>query len=71
MTQNRLWRSAAGADTDRAWLGDRRSVAATCLSEALGTFALVFFSAGAVAVDVASGGAVTGVGAGRATLHAP
>ncbi len=64
MTQNRLWRSVTGADTDRAWLGDRRSVAATCLSEALGTFALVFFSAGAVAVDAASGGAVTGVGAG-------
>ena len=64
MSRNRVWRTVTGADVDRAWLGDRRSIAATCLSEALGTFALVFFSAGAVAVDAASGGAVTGVGAG-------
>ena len=64
MSRNRLWRTVTGADIDRAWLGDRRSIAATCLSEALGTFALVFFSAGAVAVDAATGGAVTGVGTG-------
>lgn len=34
------------------------------LAEALGTFALVFAGPGAVAVDVASGGAVSGVGIG-------
>ena len=64
MTRNRLWRSVIGPEIDRAWVGDRRGIAATCLAEVLGTFALVFFSAGAVAVDAASGGAVTGVGAG-------
>ena len=64
MTENRLWQTAIGAKIDRSWLTDRRGAAATLLSEVLGTFALVFFSAGAVAVDAASGGGVTPVGAG-------
>lgn len=51
---------------DRAWLADRRGALASCLAEALGTFALVFAGAGALAVDAASGGAVTGVGVGLA-----
>lgn len=37
---------------------------AAYLAEAIGTFALVFAGAGALAVDVASGGAVGGVGVG-------
>ena len=36
------------------------------LAEGLGTFALVFAGPGAVAVNAASGGAVTGVGIGMA-----
>lgn len=64
MTENRLSRVLIGADVDRAWLGDRRGAAATLVAEVLGTFALVFFSAGAVAVDAASDGAVTLVGMG-------
>lgn len=44
----------------------RRAPWAPYLAEALGTFALVFFGAGAIAVDAASGGAVTGVGIGMA-----
>ena len=55
-----------GSAADHSWLGDRRAVAASCLAEALGTFALVFAGAGALAVDAASGGAVTGVGVGLA-----
>lgn len=55
-----------GVDRDRAWLADRRGPLACCLAEALGTFALVFAGAGAMAVDAASGGAVTGVGVGLA-----
>lgn len=62
--QKRLWRFARGGDA--AWLADPRAAAATCLAEALGTFALVFAGAGALAVDAASGGAVTGVGVGLA-----
>lgn len=64
MPENSLWKTVTGADLDRAWRHDRRTVAATLVSEVLGTFALVFFSAGAVAVDAASGGGVTPVGAG-------
>ena len=64
MTEDRLWRGVIGGDVDRAWLADRRGAGATLLAEVLGTFALVFFSAGAAAVDVTSGGAVTLVGAG-------
>ena len=66
MTENRLWQTVTGTGTDRDWLTDRRGVAATLISEVLGTFALVFFSAGAVAVDAASDGAVTPVGMGLA-----
>ena len=61
-----LWRTVTGSEIDAAWLADRRSIAATCIAEVLGTFALVFFSAGAVAVDAASDGAVTPVGMGLA-----
>ncbi len=64
MTQQRLWQFARGGDGE--WLSDRRTAAATCLAEALGTFALVFVGPGALAVDAASGGAVTGVGVGLA-----
>ncbi len=64
MPENSLWKTVTGADLDRAWRHDRPTVAATLVSEVLGTFALVFFSAGAVAVDAASGGGVTPVGAG-------
>ncbi len=55
-----------GGAADRVWLGDRRGAAASCLAEALGAFALVFAGAGALAVDAASGGAVTSVGVGLA-----
>lgn len=41
-----------------------RPAAAPYVAETLGTFALVFAGPGAAAVDVASGGAVTGVGVG-------
>lgn len=44
----------------------RRAPWAPYLAEALGTFALVFFGAGAIAVDATSGGAVSGVGIGIA-----
>ncbi len=54
------------ATADRDWLADRRGAAASCLAEALGTFALVFVGAGALAVDAASEGGVTGVGVGLA-----
>ena len=54
------------AASDRNWLADPRTAAASCLAEALGTFALVFVGAGSMAVDAASGGAVTGVGVGLA-----
>ena len=64
MPENSLWKTVTGAHLDRAWRHDRRTVAATLVSEVLGTFALVFFSAGAVAVDAASGGGVTPVGGG-------
>ena len=64
MTRSHLWETVSGVDVDRGWRGDRRAVAATLVSEVLGTFALVFFSAGAVAVDAASNGGVTPVGAG-------
>ncbi len=66
MTQTSLWQTVTGAAIDRDWLGDRRTIAASLLSEVLGTFALVFFSAGAVAVDAASDGAVAPVGMGLA-----
>lgn len=65
-----MWRSmltaVGGAETDREWLASRRTAAATCLAEALGTFALVFFSAGAVAVNAASDGGVGPAGMGLA-----
>ena len=41
-----------------------RPVIAPYLAEVIGTFALVFAGPGAIAVDAASGGAVTGVGIG-------
>ena len=66
MTDSSLWQTVTGAGIDRDWLGDRRTIAATLLSEVLGTFALVFFSAGAVAVDAASDGAVAPIGMGLA-----
>lgn len=43
-----------------------RPLVAPFLAEAIGTFALVFAGPGAIAVDQASGGAVTGVGIGLA-----
>ena len=64
MTRSRLWETVSGAAIDQSWRANPRGAAATLLSEVLGTFALVFFSAGSVAVDAASGGAVTLVGAG-------
>lgn len=64
VSEERLSRVVIGADVDRAWLGDRRGAAATLVAEVLGTFALAFFSAGAVAVHAASDGAVTLVGMG-------
>ena len=66
MTQTSPWQTVTGAAIDRDWRADPRRLAATLLAEVLGTFALVFFSAGAAAVDATSGGAVTLVGAGIA-----
>ena len=66
MADNSLWATVTGVEADRDWRADRRTIAATCIAEVLGTFALVFFSAGAVAVDAASDGAVTTVGGGLA-----
>ncbi len=66
MTENSLAQTVTGSAIDREWLADRRAAAATLLSEVLGTFALVFFSAGAVAVDAASDGAVAPIGMGIA-----
>jgi len=66
VSDSSLWQTVSGVDADRDWRADRRGAAATLLSEVLGTFALVFFSAGAAAVDATSGGAVTLVGAGLA-----
>ncbi|MYH67277.1 MAG: aquaporin [Dehalococcoidia bacterium] len=66
VTERSLAQAVTGATIDREWLGDRRGAVATLVSEVLGTFALVFFSAGAVAVDAASGGGVTPVGMGLA-----
>ncbi len=61
---HRLWSRVTGADADRAWRADPHAIVATLLAEVLGTFALVFFSAGAAAIDVVSDGAVTLVGSG-------
>ena len=66
MREGGLWRIVSGAGVDDAWHRDGRAAAAACLAEALGVFALVFIGAGALAVDAASGGAVTGVGVGLA-----
>jgi len=64
VTHKGFWRFAVGGD--HLWLKDPNGAAATCLAEALGTFALVFVGPGAIAVNAASGGAVTGVGIGLA-----
>ena len=53
-----------GREADRAWFGNRHGVVASCVAEMLGTFALVFVGPGSIAVNEASGGAVTGVGIG-------